>query len=80
MIEALTNFFEYIKMTITQVWSFFENIINGLKTMVRLLPIVLSYLTSFISSFPPVITVFATITITITIIYLIIGRNTGGKE
>lgn len=78
--QFLIDFADFIINTVTTVWDFFMSIINNLILMIKYLGIALGIGTSAIASMPTWIQAFGTLTITVSVIYILLGRQTGGKK
>lgn len=69
--EFFTSFVNIIVSGFRLVW----NLLGGLVDFLRVLPTVISMLTSSISNLPDIVLPFATISITVAIVLLILGRS-----
>lgn len=79
MFQILSNFFQMIGDTLSQIWHFFTNFVHSLITMIKMLPLVGRLFTQGISYLPPMLIVIGTMSLTIMILYLLIGRQPGGN-
>lgn len=70
---------ETIKNILQSIADFIGSIVTGLSKIIDLIPIAVSYLTNGIGLMPSWLIGIATLTVMLTIIFIIIGRNAGGK-
>lgn len=78
--QAIIDFIDFIVSTVTSVWDFFVGLLTNIGTMIKYLGIAMKICTSAIGSMPGWIQAFGTLTITICILFVILGRDTGGKK
>lgn len=78
--QAIIDFIDFIVSTVKSVWDFFIGMVTNIGTMIKYLGIALNICTSAIGSMPGWIQAFGTLTITICILFVILGRDTGGKK
>lgn len=71
--------FEFIINTINTIWDFFIGILEHLLMMFQYIGVVANLAYSLINGLPIWLKSFATITIFISVLYLIVGRESGGK-
>lgn len=71
--------FEFIINTINTIWDFFTGILEHLLMMFQYIGVVANLAYSLINGLPIWLKSFATITIFISVLYLIVGRESGGK-
>lgn len=74
------EFFDWIVEVVVSLVQFLWTTVKGLIQLISLIPSAVNLLTSSISLLPPLLIAFATATITICVIFIIVGRQTGGKE
>lgn len=73
------EFFDWIVEVVFSLVQFLWTTVKGLIQLISLLPTSVNMLTSSLNLLPPVLVAFATATITICVIFIIVGRETGGK-
>lgn len=73
------EFFDWVVNLVTSLVGFVFQMINGLLRLLSILPTAVLQLTNSVSYLPSILVGFATITATICVIYVIVGRNSGGK-
>lgn len=78
MMQAISNFFQWIAEIISSLLQFVYSLITGLFSVIKALPHTLNMATTAIGYLPPAIAVFATLCITVSIVYIIVGRESGG--
>ena len=78
--KAILDVLDFIVSTIKTLWDFFIGLIRNSGTMIKYLGIALRICNSAIASMPTWIQAFGTLTITICILFVILGRDTGGKK
>lgn len=78
MFDTISNFFSSIWDIIQSIGSFITQFIQGIITLFKVLPTVISTASQAMGYLPSVIAAFGAITITISIIFIVVGRDTGG--
>lgn len=76
----MLNFFDWLVDTISSLLEFLWTLIKGLIQLISLIPTAVNLLTNSIGILPSLLVGFATATITISVIFVMVGRNTGGKN
>lgn len=79
-IKAIVSGIKWMIDFFKQLWSFVQNIVNGITTAFQILIKIITMTITTITTLPSWIQGFLMITITITIAYFIIGRNTGKSD
>lgn len=74
----LISFFQEIAQMLSGVVSFVVTLVNGLLTLIKMLPSLIADMTSAVGFLPMVLTTFFGVSVTVTIIFLIAGRGQGG--
>lgn len=78
--KAIIDFIDFLITTIETLWDFFIGLVTNIGTMIKYLGIALNICTSAVASMPGWIQAFGTLTITICVLFVILGRDTGGKK
>lgn len=76
----LVEAFEWIINTVTMVIDFFISFVDSLTLLFQYLGVVANICYSCIATLPSWLQTFAFITVAICILYMILGRNSGGKN
>lgn len=71
---------DFLVSTLTSIWNFFQGIIENFILFFKYLSVVFGLCISLILNMPSWFQVFGFITITVSVLYLILGRQTGGKK
>lgn len=71
---------DFFVSTLTSIWNFFQGIIENFILFFKYLSVVFGLCISLILNMPSWLQVFGFITITVSVLYLILGRQTGGKK
>ncbi len=74
------KFFEWLADTIASLVNFLWSIIKGTIQLISLIPSAVNMLTTSIGILPSILVAFATATITVSVIFIMVGRNAGGKN
>lgn len=75
LMDWLWGFFQSLIDIIVSVFRLVWNLLGGLVDFIKVLPSVISMLTSSIANLPDIILPFATISITAAVVLLILGRS-----
>lgn len=75
LMDWLWGFFQSLIDIIVSVFRLVWNLLGGLVDFIKVLPSVISMLTSSIANLPDIILPFATISITVAVVLLILGRS-----
>ena len=76
----MVEFFQGIADVIGSLINLVISLIKGLIQLIGLIPTAVQSLTLSIGILPSILVAFATATITISVIFIIVGRNAGGKN
>ena len=77
MISWLENLVNWLTDIFDPLITFFRCVISGLISFVRLIPSVLSTISSSITFLPSALLGFVSITVAIFVVYIIVGRDPG---
>lgn len=73
--EWLSNMWQTVKDVVSSIFILVGNLVGGLFDFLKVLPNVITMLSSSIANLPDIVLPFATISITVAIVLLIIGRS-----
>lgn len=76
----MLDFFEFIYNTISSVWEFFTSFLDNTLMLLSYLGVVTGICLNIIASMPAWLQTFGTITVMVLVLYMILGRNAGGKS
>lgn len=74
----LISFVQDISQMLSGVVNFVVTLVNGLLTLIKMLPSLIADMTTAVGFLPMVLTTFFGVSVTVTIIFLIAGRGQGG--
>lgn len=77
---GVIDFFQGLIDIITSLINLVISLVKGLIQLISLIPSAVHMLTMSIGVLPSILVGFATATITISVIFIIVGRNAGGKN
>lgn len=77
--QFVVDSFEFLINTINSIWDFFTGLLENLLLMFGYIGQAAEMGYSLIATLPAWLQAFATCTILISVLYLIVGRETGGK-
>lgn len=77
--DWLISFFQDIGQMLSGVVNFVVTLVQGLLTLITMLPSLIADMTSAVGFLPTVLTTFFGVSVTVTIIFLIAGRGQGGE-
>lgn len=75
LINWLQDFFHSLVDIVVSVCRLVWNLLGGLVDFIKVLPSIISMLTSSIANLPDIVLPFATISITAAIVLLVLGRS-----
>ena len=73
--EWLSNMWQTVQDVFSSIFILVGNLVGGLFDFLKVLPNVITMLSSSIANLPDIVLPFATISITVAIVLLIIGRS-----
>ena len=76
---GIIDFFQGLIEIIGSLINLLLNLVRGIIQLIFLIPSAVTLLTTSIGVLPSILVGFATATITISVIFIIVGRNAGGK-
>lgn len=79
MLQDILQACRWIIDTLQNVFTFVISLFTDFIEVLKVIPGVLSAITSAIAFLPDIVTVFAVLTITISVIYVMAGRDQGGN-
>lgn len=77
---GIFDFFKQIADFIGSIITFITQMVEGVITLLMLLPKCVTLLTDSIGALPAILVAFATVTITVCVIFIILGREHGGNS
>lgn len=77
--QFIIDSFDFLVNAINEIWNFFIGILENMLLMFDYIGIVANLSYSFIATLPPWLQAFGTCTIVVSVLYLIVGRESGGK-
>lgn len=77
--DWLISFLQDIGQMLSGVINFVVTLVQGLLTLITMLPSLIADMTSAVGFLPTVLTTFFGVSVTVTIIFLIAGRGQGGE-
>ena len=75
----LISFFQDISQMLSGVVNFVVTLVDGLLSLIKMLPSLIADMTTAVGFLPMVLTTFFGVSVTVTIIFLIAGRGQGGE-
>lgn len=78
--EAISQGFQWLIDTITQIWEFFMSMLSGIMLAFRYLFVIMELAIQTIGNLPDWLQAFGIITISITVMYFVIGREAGKSD
>ena len=78
MLEWIVSFFQDIGQMLSGVVNFAVTLVDGLLTLLTMLPSLIADMTSAVGFLPSVLTTFFGVSVTVTVVFLIAGRGKGG--
>lgn len=75
LFEWLSIFFQSLVDMVVSIGQLIGNLVGGLFDFLKVLPNVITMLSSSIANLPDIVLPFATISITVSVVLLIIGRS-----
>lgn len=76
----MSAFFNWLINFINQIWDFITDSIERLILLVKYVGLASEVAFNMVFSMPSWLQTFGMITITVSIIYIVLGRQTGGKK
>lgn len=73
------SFFQDIAQTLSGIVNFVVTLVDGLLTLIQMLPSLIADMTSAVGFLPTILTTFFGVSVSVTIIFLIAGRGQGGE-
>ena len=77
---GIIDFFQWLIDIIASLINLVVSLVKGIVQLLSLIPSAVQSLTLSVGFLPSFLVVFATATITISVIFIIVGRNSGGKN
>lgn len=77
--DWIISFFQDIAQTLSGVFNFLVTLVNGLLSLIKMLPSLIADMTSAVGFLPTILTTFFGVSVTVTVIFLIAGRGQGGE-
>lgn len=77
--DFIISFIQDFIQIISGVVNFVVTLVDGLLTLLEMLPSLIADMTSAVGFLPTVLTTFFGVSVTVTIIFLIAGRGQGGE-
>ena len=78
--EFITNALESIMSVIDTVFGFFESLIANIMMLFEYIALASTTAYNFIATLPTWLQAFGTATILISVLYMILGRESGGRK
>lgn len=78
--EFITNAIDWIKGIIDTVFGFFSSIVDNMTMLFDYIGLAASTAYNLVASLPTWLQVFGTITVLISVLFMIVGRETGGRK
>ena len=75
----LISFFQDISQMLSGVVNFVVTLVDGLLSLIKMLPSLIADMTTAVGFLPMVLTTFFGVSVTVTIIFLIAGRGQGSE-
>lgn len=76
----MADFFQWIANFFLQIWDFITDIFERMFLQIKYLALAAELAFNLVASMPSWLQTFGAITITVSIVYIILGRQTGGKK
>ena len=77
MLAWMQTFFSSLGDIINSLIQFVTGVVNGLFSLIKMLPSILSVSSTAVGYLPSLFAAFAALTIAVCVIFLIVGRNVG---
>lgn len=78
MLQWFIDLINSIFTTFGAIFNLFKSAIDGLISLLKMLPVLITDMTTAVGLLPTVLVTFFSISLTVTIIYLVLGRGKGG--
>ena len=78
--KYIIDFIDWIISTVETLWGFVTSLIDNTLKLFEYLGVVANIAKNAIATMPPWLQTFAFITVFIAVLYMILGRDSGGKE
>lgn len=77
--DWIISFFKDLAQTLSGIVNFVVTLVDGLLSLIKMLPSLIADMTTAVGFLPTVLTTFFGVSVTVTIIFLIAGRGQGGE-
>lgn len=78
--KKIINAFNFVVDTIKTLWEFFTGFLENLGMLLKYIGVVADMCYGLIASMPTWLQAFGTLTILVSVLYMILGRQTGGRK
>lgn len=78
--KYIINFIDWIISTVETLWGFVTSLIDNTLKLFKYLGVVANIAKNAIATMPSWLQTFAFITVFIAVLYMILGRDSGGKD
>lgn len=78
--KYIISFIDWIISTVETLWGFVTSLIDNTLKLFKYVGLVAEIAYNAVATMPSWLQAFATLTIFIAVLYMIIGRDSGGKE
>ncbi len=77
--DWIISFFQDIAQTLSGIVNFLVTMVDGLLSLLKMLPSLIADMTTAVNFLPHQLTIFFSVSVSVTIIFLIAGRGQGGE-
>lgn len=77
--DWIISFFEDIAQTLSGIVNFLVTMVDGLLSLIEMLPSLIADMTTAVNFLPYQLTIFFSVSVSVTVIFLIAGRGQGGE-
>lgn len=77
--DWIISFFQDISQTLSGIVNFLVTMVDGLLSLIQMLPSLIADMTTAVNFLPYQLTIFFSVSVSVTVIFLIAGRGQGGE-